>query len=50
MRKTLASQTETRSSDSFQRLTSMTQFDGTAITYNYSATANDGKLVSQVRF
>jgi RHS repeat-associated protein len=48
MRKTLASQTETRSYDSFQRLTSMTQFDGTAITYNYSATANDGKLVSQV--
>jgi RHS repeat-associated protein len=29
-------------------MTSMTQFDGTAITYTYSATANDGKLVSQV--
>jgi RHS repeat-associated protein len=48
MRKTLVSQTETRSYDSFQRMTSMTQFDGTAITYNYSATANGGKLVSQV--
>jgi RHS repeat-associated protein len=48
MRKTLASQTETRSYDAFQRMTSMTQFDGTAITYNYSQTANDGKLVSQV--
>ena len=42
------SQTETRSYDAFQRMTSMTTFDGTAIAYNYSQTANDGKLVSQV--
>ncbi len=48
MRKTIALQTETRAYDAFQRLTSMTQFDGTAITYNYAQTANDGKIVSQV--
>jgi len=47
MRKTIALQTETRAYDAFQRLTSMTQFDGTAITYNYAQTANDGKIVSQ---
>ncbi|MBY0507304.1 MAG: hypothetical protein K2X03_25540 [Bryobacteraceae bacterium] len=41
------SKTETRAYDSFQRLTSMTTLDGAAITYNYSQTANDGKLVSQ---
>ncbi len=47
MRKTIALQTETRAYDAFQRLTSMTQFDGTAIAYNYAQTANDGKIVSQ---
>ncbi|MBY0506126.1 MAG: hypothetical protein K2X03_19575 [Bryobacteraceae bacterium] len=49
MRKQISggSQTETRVYDSFQRLTSMAMFDGTSIAYNYSQTANDGKIVSQ---
>jgi len=41
------SQTETRAYDSFQRMTSMTTFGGGTIAYNYSQTANDGKIVSQ---
>jgi len=41
------SQTETRAYDPFQRMTSMTTFGGGTIAYNYSQTANDGKIVSQ---
>ncbi len=47
MRKTIPNQTETRSYDAFQRMTSMTMFDQTVIAYNYASTANDGKIVSQ---